>query len=78
MAVYETGTGTFRPRVWGTWGRKGRDTGTSSMGHGDVWDGKGEVKYRDARDVGTLMFIAKIQVAVAKIYLEQEHSIPNK
>ena len=28
-------------RVWGlgTWGRVGRDVGTSSMGRGDVWDG---------------------------------------
>ena len=27
--------------VWGlgTWGRKMRDLGTSSMGHQDVWDG---------------------------------------
>ena len=31
-------------RVWGlgTWGRVGRDVGTSSMGRGDVWDGDGD------------------------------------
>ena len=52
--------------------------GTRWEGHGDIKHGtrgcmgrgRKDVKYRDARDVGTLMFIAKIQVAVAKIYLE--------
>ena len=51
----------------GTCGREGRDAGTSSMERGDVWDGDVGTSNRDA---GTLMFIAKIQVAVAKIYLE--------
>ena len=35
------GDGDIGTRVWGlgTWGREGRDVGTSGMGRGDVWDG---------------------------------------
>ena len=38
------GDGDIGTRVWGlgTWGRVGRDVGTSSMGRGDVWDGDGD------------------------------------
>ena len=42
----------------GTWGRKMRNLGTSSMGHQDMWDGDMRRKYRDAGDMGT--FIAKV------------------
>ena len=38
------GDGDIGTRVWGlgTWGRETRDLGTSSIGHGDVWDGDEE------------------------------------
>ena len=44
----KSGTGTRGRGHWdawgglGTWGRVGRDVGTSSMGRGDVWDGDGD------------------------------------
>ena len=39
-------------RVWGlgTWEGEMRDSRTSSMGRGDMWDG--DVKNRDAGDTG--------------------------
>ena len=64
----------IRGRVRGDLGTRGE--GSGNIKHGTR--GRGDVKYRDAEDVGTLMFTDKVQVAVAKIYLEQEHSIPNK
>ena len=65
-AVYKSGTGTRGQGHWdacvGTWGRVGRDVGTSSMGRGDVWDGDGDGDAGTSNigipgDVGTLMFI---------------------
>ena len=42
------GDGDIGTRVWGlgTWGREGRDVGTSGMGRGDVWDGDVECRGR--------------------------------
>ena len=57
----------------GTWVLGTRGEGRGDIKHwtrGCMGRGRRDVKYRDAGDEGTLMFIAKVQVAVAKIYLE--------